>query len=150
MKKNHFNARIQLTEKVVPVLDVFFESIEYFTLSNPTMFLEFYLWYDKKNVNDSNLVKMCKIKNISLHEKPLLNIPFFVDISPKDNDYNCKFNIFYDDSNSFINSIFQFYSLIKASANKEVINNENRNDRKQAFFKKAKDKRLNVDAKEKT
>jgi len=149
MKKNHFNARIQLTEATIPVLDVFFESIEYFTLSNPIIFLEFYLWYDKKNVKDSEkLIKMCKIKNIALHERPLLNIPFFTDISPKGNDYSCKFNIYYEDSNSFINSIFQFYSLIKASSNKEVVN-ENRNDRKQAFYKKAKDKRSNMDVKAK-
>jgi len=149
MKKNHFNVRIQLTEQTIPVLDVFFDSIEYFTLSNPITVLEFYLWYEKKNMQDyEKLIKMCKVKNIALHERPLLNIPFFADISPKGNDYSCKFNIYYEDSNSFINSIFQFYSLIKASYNKEAVN-ENRNDRKQAFYQKTKSKRTDMDVKAK-
>jgi len=147
MKKNHFNIRIQLSEKAIPVLDVFFDSIEYFNLSNPTIFLELYLWYNKKEVSESDkLTKMCKVKDIALHERPLLNIPFFADISPRGNDFSGKFNIYYEDSDSFINSIFQFYSLVKASSNKEVIN-ENRHDRKQAFYRKTKDKRSNVDDK---
>lgn len=152
MKKNHFNARIQLSEMTIPVIDVFFDSIEYFNLSNPNIFLELYLWYDKNNVSDDGkikLINLCKIKNIALHERPLLNIPFFADISPRGNDYSCKFNVYYEDSNAFINSVFQFYSLIKASLNKEVIN-ENRNDRKQAFYRKAQDKRAAVDDKTKS
>lgn len=146
MKKNHFNARIQLTDKVVPMLETFFESIDFFNENNPNIFLEFYLWYDKSTSDSNKIIEICKSKGITVHSRPLLNIPFFADISSTPNEYSCRFNVFYIDGDSFIKSIFEFYNLVKASLNKEIAN-ENRNDRKQAFYRKAKDKRSDMASK---
>jgi len=136
LKKNHFNVRIQLSEYTLPDLDTFFNSIEYFSNLHKNIVLEFFLWHDiKDKVKIEEILNMCKKRNITLHDKPLLNIHFFADISIKNYNNPCRFKIYYDDSNSFINSVFQFYNLIKSSLEKD----ENRNYRKQIFHSKAKD-----------
>jgi len=151
IKKKHFSIRVQLAECTISVLDAFFEYMKLFNENNPNILLELFLWYDNNMLETQSkktLIESCKVNNITLHDHVIKYNKTLIDISTAKYDYECKFKLYYNDENSFINSVFQFFNIIKAMINKEIVN-ENRSNRVKAIHQKNQDKRTIVDDKTK-
>jgi hypothetical protein len=156
-KLNKFNLRLELTNNILSqrtLEDVFIKSILIFVSENKIK-LNIYFWYDSIDKSKINIIEskffsnFNNVINYSINEATRQSSVWF-DIVSEANQNHCekyKFRLIYNDENSFVNCIFQFYSFVKAALNKGVVENENRNVWKQRFSKKERNKRTNLENK---
>lgn len=149
MNKRLYNMRIKISNSTSNAIEDMFEYIKIFTAENENIVLELFFWYDNKDDTKQKILDIFKINNVTLHKNIFSNNRVLIDISDEDSDLHTKFNLYYNDSGSFINSLVNAFLIIKADYKKEVLRNENRNDRKQIISEKIKNKRSSMDDKAK-
>jgi hypothetical protein len=144
-KQKSYSIRLELTTDLINVWEDFIHAVDTFEKSSDVK-LNIGYWYDSKKQlrKDISFATSITSQPISMTDSVIFDIRKLVDDPSKIE--NCKYYFLYTDSNSFISSVFELFSFIKARLNYEELKNENRNDRKQAFRKKTGDQKPIVDA----
>jgi len=143
-KQKVYTVRLELTTILNDVWEDFHHAKETFELNTDIKF-NFCYWYDSKKQRRKDLHFAGKIEmtDLGITDNVIFDIREHTDDPSKIE--NCKYYFLYTDANTFISSVFELFSFIKARLNYEELKNENRNDRKQAFRKKTRDQKPIVD-----
>jgi len=145
MIKDNITINIELTDEIEIDLE-FVQYIKYFLGSlNTNIPIDFILYKSKQDkfykilsdaiinstiiITDTYTLKWCTF-NVHFHTDQI-NIP-------------SKFYFTYDSYSTFINSLTQLFSSIKALINYKESVNDNRNNRKRVFYSKARSKRTDA------
>jgi len=147
MRNIKFNARIQITELTHSAIDFLKYNLD--ILQNESNIkVEITFWYDKQNMDISPMLKkelaaIFGITENTIHDRypktTFKNGMFSILYSKAeeqqqalaDVEQDSKFYLFYDNEGSFVKSIVELFSFIKAKLNYEVIKSEkNRYSRK--------------------
>jgi hypothetical protein len=144
-KQKSYSIRLELTAYLIDVWEDFIHAIDTFEKSSDIK-LNINYWYDSKKQRRKDIlfVDASESLSISITDGVIFDIREHTD--DPSSIQNCKYYFLYTDPNSFISSVFELFSFIKARLNYEEQKNENRNDRKQAFRKKTRDQKPSVDA----
>lgn len=138
-----------------------FDNIFVSLIEDLSLNLNLYFWSDNKNyiINFERLYEsfLNKVNFVISHDKlsyPKAKILYNI-ISDKDlrPEYNCKFMSTYNDYDSYIHALYNFFSFIKAYDNNKIlndgnINDKNRNNGKQKFYRKKYIKRIDLETKQ--
>lgn len=152
MNKNVITIRIEIISNVVNNTE-FLQYIEYFLEGlESTIPVKFILYLDTINSIYNNIRDQIINKNIVITNNIDYSLYTFDLHHDTNNEYShsSKFYFTYTDYNSFITNLVQLFSAIKALLNHKESINENRNDGKHIFYKKAGSKRYDVDDKKRT
>jgi len=147
MRNIKFNTRIQITEITYAVISFLKYNLD--ILQNESNIkLDITFWYDKQNMDISPILKkeiaeLFEITEDKIHDrypKTIFKNAMFSILYSKaeeqqqalsDVEPDSKFYLFYDSESSFIKSIVELFSFIKAKLNYEVSKSEkNRYSRK--------------------
>lgn len=147
MRNIKFNARIQITELTYHVISFLKYNLDILQNEN-NIKLDIIFWYDKQNMDISptlkkEIAKLFKITEDKIYDRYpkfiFKNVMFNILYSKAEEqkqvlsniEPDSKFYLFYDNENSFIKSVIELFSFIKAKLNYEVIKSEkNRYSRK--------------------
>ena len=145
MKHKKFKVRIQITEFIYPVVDFLKYNLDILK-QDSGIDVEIIFWYDRQMMDISPIFKKHISSTFEILEndirdhypKNIKNAMFNILYSKFDDqqkalsevENDSKFYLFYDSESSFIKSIVEFFSFIKAKLNYEVTKNENRHSRK--------------------
>lgn len=144
--KTTYGIRIELTKELKDVWEDFIDALDIFKKeTNVELWLDY--WYDSKKSRrkDLSFVKDLESTIIPIKGRTFdIRMHFDAPSGVQDS----KYYFVYTDSNSFISSVFEMFSFIKAILNYEEQKNENRNDRKQTFRKKTRYKKSDMEDKE--
>jgi len=147
MRNIKFNARIQITEFTYTAIDFLKYNLD--ILQNESNIkVDITFWYDKQTMDISPMVKkevakLFEITEDKIHDrypKTIFKNAMFSILYSKaeeqqqalaDVEQDSKFYLFYDNESSFIKSVVELFSFIKAKLNYEVSKREkNRYSRK--------------------
>jgi hypothetical protein len=133
MKRKKFTIKIQAVEFIYEYMELLKYSID--TLESEfNCYIELNWWYDKNNMQISPILvdeikKQFNIDNIHtsyINKSTLFSIIYSKEISSpleQQHDKNdAKFYLFFNDRHTYMNSIFQCISFIKAKLNYDTVN----------------------------
>lgn len=147
MRNIKFNARIQITELTYHVISFLKYNLDILQNEN-NIKLDITFWYDKQNMDISPMLKKEIAKLFEITEDKIYdrypktifkNTMFNILYSKAEEQQQAlsnvepdsKFYLFYDNESSFVKSVVELFSFIKAKLNYEVIKSEkNRYSRK--------------------
>ena len=150
-KMNMFIIRIELVPQLADILDSINDFIEIFKKETKAE-LRIIFWYNKsrvlKPIEDKFLESInnkMKQYSLNIYDHCVFKKGIFCDLylsisedARSGKDDNCKFYLTYYDPNSFIISLFELFSFIKAKLNYESQQAIDRNVRKVIFSNKVK------------
>lgn len=147
MRNIKFNARIQIIESIHTAIDFLKYNLDILQ-NEQNVKVDITFWYDKKNMDISPMLKkqiaiMFNISEDKIHDrypKTIFKNGMFSILYSKAEEQqqalaaveqDSKFYLFYDNEGSFVKSIVELFSFIKAKLNYEVVKGEkNRYSRK--------------------